>query len=1239
MKRSLSAALAVILLGQILLGSGSSIADADAAASRVQMETTTERSTFSLKGDEKLTPPSGKLEVSKKPELTIEMTELVKRGEGAIHLQRMSDNAEIKNFQAADLKISDASGKEVGQEEYGTYITFPALTDELPSGGYYILMDQGVLLNEKEEVFTGIQDASTWRFWTVGMGDVAVNEKTPAQGASKVLPTAALALTFAKEMYPAAGDIQIMNRTTGQVIDTIPVTSSKVSGGGSNTIRIQPTNHFANNTSYDVIIPSGAFWDAQKNKNAAIKKGEWSFSVSTDTTQLKVASLSPSDGAVSAPVDRPIILTFNKPIDTARTGTGKVALRKSGGAAVNATAVINESDKRQLIITPASNLEYGVTYQVDVPAETYYDAAGNAFAGLSGSSSWSFKTYTKDTKAPVLQSSKMFTNTLIKLTYDEVLNSNIRPLVSSYSVTVNGEVRNISDVSISGDSVYVMLDTGVAVGQVVRLSYTSSVRQVQDDAGNAVSSFSSREIANGLDSVLSKPREGSVYGNTLYLYFNESIKVSSSSAVNQFYVTASGSGVGVNSISLSSGNVITLILDRTVADGEVIRVSYTPGTSPLKDYRDQSLAGFTDFYVRNSYDTKAPEFVEATAMGNKMYLKYNEALRNSDLPLKSQYSVLVGGSPLFVNAVEVGEDEVELTLANSLQLNQEVSISYVPGVRRLTDLNGNPAGYLNLEPVTIYGSGSVRQGSIQGQSVSITMAETMQSQSALAASQFNVTAGGQSVQVASASVQNQSLSLTLAAAILPDQVVTISYLPGAMPLRNSKGEAISGFGPFTLQNKTTGSNSGVIGMPSGLSVLDVSLFNQSGYILNSSSAARATALSKYNRTVYSYTVSSQTLQQAFTYAISSAGKSSTVVIDIPGTEEAAIAGFPMQALTEIYSKNKSAVIGIRYGDALYTLPLAEMDLSMMATSVNSDAARTVLLLQLESVPSSSSFTIESLLASGKATKKSSIMNTSVYAVNQLSQKAEQKVTGQLTLRVGLTASTSADTLSVVRLDETVQRLSPVPHQVQKTSSGYVLITQLTGSQSVVAADHLVQYMGLYGHWAKDAIERLGAKWIIDTETGSYYDANTNITRSEFAGMIARGLGLEGSWDTAARFRDVPYNTAGAYIGAAAKAGIITGHVDGSFRPNELITREQMSIMMIRALHYGGHQVSLNGSPQTILSKFKDRAYVQAPELVAEAVQQGLIQGITTKTFKPAGNATKAQAAVMLTRMLAIYNSK
>ncbi|WP_211749602.1 SwmB domain-containing protein [Paenibacillus sp. Marseille-Q4541] len=1264
MKKRLSAALAAVMLAQVFLGSGYSIADAATDSNGTKAVTATAAispttvtsngaktdtsptvNTFTLQGNEELTPPNGKLEVAKTPELAIKMSQPVKRGAGYIRLQRMSDNSEIKSFHVAtDIKIYDVpSGREVGPEEYGTYITFSNFAEELPSGGYYLLMDQGVFWNERGEAFAGIQDASTWRFWTKGMGDVAVTEKVPAQGASKVLPTSTLSLTFAKEMYPAAGDIQIVNRNTGQVVDTIPVTSSKVSGGGSNSIRIKPTNNFENNTSYDVLIPSGAFWDAQQNKSAAINKGEWGFTVSTDTTALTVASLSPSDGSMSAAVDRPLVLTFNKPLDTSRTGTGNVTLRKAGGGTVNVSTVINGSDKRQLLITPLSNLENGVTYQVDVPGGTYYDAAGNTFAGLSGSSSWSFKTYTKDTKSPVLQSSKMYTNTLIKLTYDEVLNSSIRPLVSSYSVTVNGEVRNISDVSISGDSVYVMLDTGVAVGQVVRLSYTPGVRPVQDDAGNAVSSFSSLEIANGLNSVLSKPREGSVYGNTLYLYFTESVKVSSSSAVDQFYVTANGSGIGVNSISLSNGNVVTLILNRSVADGEVIRVTYTPGSYPLKDYRDQALAGFTDFFVRNSYDSKAPEFVEATAMGNKMYLKYNEALRSDNLPLKSQYSVLVGGSPLYVNAVEVNEDEVELTLANTLQLNQEVSISYVPGVRRLTDLNGNPAGYLNLVPVTIYGSGSVRQGIVQGQNMNVTMSEAMKSQTSLTTSQFAVTAGGQSVQVASASVQNQTLSLTLASAVLPDQIVTLSYLPGATPLRTAKGESVAGFGPFTLQNKTSGSSTGgsggTSGMPSGLTALDASLFGQSGYALSSSAATRTTALSKYSRTVGSYTISSQTLQQAFTYASSAAGRSNTIVIDIPETEQAALAGFSLQALTEVYSKNKQAVIGVRYGDALYTLPLADIDMSAMATSVNSDAARTVLFLQLESVPSTSSVSIDTLLAGGKATKKTAIIDATAYAVNHLSQKAEQKVKGQLNLRVSLAGNATTSTLSLIRLDGTVQRLSHVPHQVQKTSSGYVFIAKLTGSQSIVVAEHPVQYMGLYGHWAKDAIERLAVKWIIDTESGSYYEPNTNITRSEFAGMIARGLGLEGSWDTAAKFSDVPYSTAGAYIGAAAKAGIITGHADGSFKPNQLITREQMSIMMVRALHYGGHQVSLNGTPQSILSKFKDRTYIQAPELVAEAVQQNLIQGITINTFKPAGNATKAQAAVMLTRMLAIYDTK
>lgn len=137
-------------------------------------------------------------------------------------------------------------------------------------------------------------------------------------------------------------------------------------------------------------------------------------------------------------------------------------------------------------------------------------------------------------------------------------------------------------------------------------------------------------------------------------------------------------------------------------------------------------------------------------------------------------------------------------------------------------------------------------------------------------------------------------------------------------------------------------------------------------------------------------------------------------------------------------------------------------------------------------------------------------------------------------------------------------------------------------------------------------------------------------------MLSRGLGLLGDRETAQRFRDVqPSTQTGDYIGAAAKAGIITGNTDGTFRPNDNITREQMAIMMIRAMEYTNHPITLSGTSASTLARFKDKAKIQnqSAEFVAKAVQSGIILGMTVSEFGPQGNATRAQAAVMLQRML------
>ncbi|MNJ03100.1 hypothetical protein D3C73_1632920 [compost metagenome] len=69
------------------------------------------------------------------------------------------------------------------------------------------------------------------------------------------------------------------------------------------------------------------------------------------------------------------------------------------------------------------------------------------------------------------------------------------------------------------------------------------------------------------------------------------------------------------------------------------------------------------------------------------------------------------------------------------------------------------------------------------------------------------------------------------------------------------------------------------------------------------------------------------------------------------------------------------------------------------------------------------------------------------------------------------------------------------------------------------------------------------------------------------------------------------------------------------------------------MEYTGYNIQLSGTSTQYLSKFKDASKVQNKETVAKAVREGIIQGVTTNTFQPKGNATRAQAVVMLKRVL------
>ena len=115
------------------------------------------------------------------------------------------------------------------------------------------------------------------------------------------------------------------------------------------------------------------------------------------------------------------------------------------------------------------------------------------------------------------------------------------------------------------------------------------------------------------------------------------------------------------------------------------------------------------------------------------------------------------------------------------------------------------------------------------------------------------------------------------------------------------------------------------------------------------------------------------------------------------------------------------------------------------------------------------------------------------------------------------------------------------------------------------------------------------------------------------------------------FNDVPAdNWYAKAVAWAAEEGIVLGNGSG-FAPNDNITREQIATILYRYMQYLGNDVSAKGD----LSKFKDNKNVSswAQDAMGWAVSVGLFQGDDNGNLNPGSNATRAEVATLMQRLV------
>jgi hypothetical protein len=185
---------------------------------------------------------------------------------------------------------------------------------------------------------------------------------------------------------------------------------------------------------------------------------------------------------------------------------------------------------------------------------------------------------------------------------------------------------------------------------------------------------------------------------------------------------------------------------------------------------------------------------------------------------------------------------------------------------------------------------------------------------------------------------------------------------------------------------------------------------------------------------------------------------------------------------------------------------------------------------------------------------------------------------------------------------------------------------------IIAAGQSAYFLdvGLDFSWAVNAIDELFERKIIIGNGNGMFFPSENTKRKDFIIMVVRAFGLDAEWES--NFIDVPSD---AYYhneaGIAKKLGLMPGN-DENFYPEENIVREEMMVILLRAIAESGYNFEITS--EDILRQYKDEDEISgyARAAVASMIKSGYIQG-SNGHIRPKGLATRAEIAVILQRIL------
>ncbi|CAI6080019.1 S-layer homology domain-containing protein [Cohnella sp. JJ-181] len=372
--------------------------------------------------------------------------------------------------------------------------------------------------------------------------------------------------------------------------------------------------------------------------------------------------------------------------------------------------------------------------------------------------------------------------------------------------------------------------------------------------------------------------------------------------------------------------------------------------------------------------------------------------------------------------------------------------------------------------------------------------------------------------------------------------------------------------------------------------------------------------------------------------LKNAGKP-TVTLVIDDTERAVNVRFPADRLGEQLAVYPNLQYEVRLNDSSFLLQVDVLDLADLASRLGVDLKDMKVSMLTSQVIGPAKAELERL-AGAKGMK---LVGQAVdYRIMVTGGSRSIEVTdfgGTYMARAIVMASIGpGKSYTAVVYDPSVPSFSFVPAVLGTRSDDKQQMSMRTPHNSIYAIMETTKrsFDDLYGHWAKEDVELLASKLIVQGVSDTKFSPGGAITRAEFLTLLVRALGIRTDADaTALSFVDVPSSAwYVSEVAAGVKAGLAKGLDADRFDPNGRVTREQMAVMLDHALPLAAVQgIESAAVSESVDFADANRISSWASAATRRVAEAGIVKGNADGRFEPQAYATRAEAAAMLKRFL------